>query len=170
MPVPTSATGHVSLSLRGVPPGDPFRSPRLQRAPVGPIPVPMGSAQFPHGPRRTPMPSASPTRVSSRILLSLSTLALVLAGTLSTPAQAAKAKPKTTTSVSWPQFRNTSDHVGVNTSETQLGPSNVGGVGLVWTFSAGDQIQASPTVVGGVLYVGSYDNTFYALNASTGAK
>jgi outer membrane protein assembly factor BamB len=41
----------------------------------------------------------------------------------------------------------------------------------LWSFAAAGTIYASPTVSGGVVYVGSYStNTFYALNATTGAK
>ncbi len=42
---------------------------------------------------------------------------------------------------------------------------------VLWSFAAAGTVYASPTVSGGVVYVGSYStNTFYALNATTGAK
>ena len=39
-----------------------------------------------------------------------------------------------------------------------------------WTFSTGDRVYSSPTVVNGVVYVGSYDFNVYAIDASTGQK
>jgi outer membrane protein assembly factor BamB len=39
-----------------------------------------------------------------------------------------------------------------------------------WTYQTSGSILSSPTVVGGVVYVGSDDNTLYALDAATGAK
>ncbi|MDH5595131.1 MAG: PQQ-like beta-propeller repeat protein, partial [Candidatus Bathyarchaeota archaeon] len=40
---------------------------------------------------------------------------------------------------------------------------------LIWNYTTGDAVASSPAVVGGVVYVGSYDRKIYALNASTGA-
>ncbi|HEU0003570.1 MAG TPA: PQQ-binding-like beta-propeller repeat protein [Ktedonobacteraceae bacterium] len=39
-----------------------------------------------------------------------------------------------------------------------------------WSYQTRDSIVSSPTVVGGVVYVGSDDNTLYALDAATGAR
>jgi PQQ-like domain len=39
---------------------------------------------------------------------------------------------------------------------------------LAWTFPTGDAVSASPTVVEGVVYVGSWDGYFYALDAKLG--
>ena len=39
-----------------------------------------------------------------------------------------------------------------------------------WSYQTSGSIISSPTVVGGVVYVGSDDNTLYALDAATGAK
>src|SRR5437899_13665 len=51
------------------------------------------------------------------------------------------------------------------------GASNTGvRGGLVWSFRTGGNVDSSPTVVNGVVYVGSEDGRVYALNASTGAK
>ncbi|MCL9817806.1 PQQ-binding-like beta-propeller repeat protein [Natronocalculus amylovorans] len=33
----------------------------------------------------------------------------------------------------------------------------------MWRFETGNHVQSSPTVVDGTLYVGSYDNSLYAL-------
>ncbi len=39
---------------------------------------------------------------------------------------------------------------------------------LQWTSETGDAIVSSPAVVGGVVFVGSYDNYLYALDAESG--
>ena len=39
---------------------------------------------------------------------------------------------------------------------------------LLWSYKTGDYVFSSPTVSGGVVYVGSDDNRLYALDASTG--
>jgi len=38
----------------------------------------------------------------------------------------------------------------------------------LWQFACEDEIRASPTVHGGTLYIGAYDNNLYALDAETG--
>jgi eukaryotic-like serine/threonine-protein kinase len=39
-----------------------------------------------------------------------------------------------------------------------------------WVFPTGEAVSSSPTVVNGVLYVGSNDSSVYALDASTGQQ
>ena len=52
--------------------------------------------------------------------------------------------------------------------------SGLGVVGLgpnyayAWNYTTGNIIESSPAVVGGYLYIGSADDNFYCLNASTG--
>src|SRR5580658_4478082 len=74
------------------------------------------------------------------------------------------------THTNWLQYRFAPNHDGVNPFETVLSPTTVGGLTLKWTFTAAAGFYGTPTVVNGVDYVGSDDFTFYALNASTGAK
>jgi serine/threonine-protein kinase len=38
-----------------------------------------------------------------------------------------------------------------------------------WTYITGNAIVATPTVVNGVVYIGSFDHNVYALNASNGS-
>src|SRR5437660_8199157 len=52
---------------------------------------------------------------------------------------------------------------------SRINPSNVSSLQLAWTFATGDAVSASPTVVDGVVYVGSWDGYFYALNAHSGS-
>ena len=74
-----------------------------------------------------------------------------------------------TVDVDWPSFRDGPRHLGWNRHENVLGPSTVAGLAVDWSFTTGDQVFASPAVVDGVVYVGSHDRKFYALNAETGA-
>ena len=41
---------------------------------------------------------------------------------------------------------------------------------LTWSFTTGGYVFSSPAVVNGVVYVGSWDNNIYAINASTGGE
>jgi outer membrane protein assembly factor BamB len=61
-------------------------------------------------------------------------------------------------------------HRGTNPYENTLSPLNVGGIDRQWSHATGDAVLSSPTVVNGVVYIGSEDGEVYALNASTGAK
>ena len=49
-------------------------------------------------------------------------------------------------------------------------PSQVGegGAQVLWTFTADDEIRASPLVTRGVVFFGAYDSYLYALNAKSG--
>jgi len=47
-------------------------------------------------------------------------------------------------------------------------PSNDSSIKPVWVFKCEDEIRGSPTIEGGVLYVGTYDHNLYAINASEG--
>jgi outer membrane protein assembly factor BamB/tRNA A-37 threonylcarbamoyl transferase component Bud32 len=46
--------------------------------------------------------------------------------------------------------------------------SNPGGIKPVWAFQCEDEIRGTALYLGGMLYVGCYDNNLYALNAATG--
>lgn len=65
----------------------------------------------------------------------------------------------------WPMFGHDSQHTGQSVSS---GPSG-SAVAPLWTFSALDSIQASPCLSSTLLYVGSDDASFYALNPTTGS-
>jgi outer membrane protein assembly factor BamB/tRNA A-37 threonylcarbamoyl transferase component Bud32 len=45
---------------------------------------------------------------------------------------------------------------------------DVGDIMEIWRFACEDEVRSSPTVNSGIVYVGSYDNNLYALNAETG--
>ena len=67
------------------------------------------------------------------------------------------------TADSWPMFHHDLTHTGV--SDTSAPTTNQ----TLWEFNTGGQMD-SPTVVDGVVYVGSYDHKVYAFNASDGAQ
>jgi outer membrane protein assembly factor BamB len=69
----------------------------------------------------------------------------------------------------WAQFRKGPFHQGNNPLENVLNSYTVSGLNEAWRYPTGDYVLSSPAVVNGVVYVGSFDNKVYALNATTGA-
>jgi outer membrane protein assembly factor BamB len=70
----------------------------------------------------------------------------------------------------WPQFRFESDGARLNPYENVLSPRNVGNLAVKWIFKTGSSVVSAPTVVNGVVYIGSNDDNVYALDAHTGKK
>ena len=70
----------------------------------------------------------------------------------------------------WSQFHFDADGTRLNPYENVLNPKNVGRLELRWSYATGGPVYYSPAVVNGVVYIGSYDDNLYALNAHTGAK
>lgn len=68
----------------------------------------------------------------------------------------------------WPMYGRNLSHSFSNTS-SRINQANVAHLRPLWEFVTSDTISASPTVVNGILYVGSWDGFFYALNATSGA-
>jgi len=62
----------------------------------------------------------------------------------------------------WTMFRNDLNRTGVVADDWSPGE-------VTWNFSTGDSIKASPAISGGVVYITSYDDYIYALDAVTGA-
>ena len=71
-------------------------------------------------------------------------------------------------SADWPTYQHDPQRTGVNIEAT-LSASNVTGLKQHWTLSTGSTIEASASVAGGIVYIGSWDGNEYALNASTGS-
>ena len=68
---------------------------------------------------------------------------------------------------SWAQYGNTID------GTRQAGPSpitaaTIGALRPLWRFAAEGPVTGTPVVAGGIVYIGSYDGTLYALDARTG--
>jgi len=66
----------------------------------------------------------------------------------------------------WPTYGH--DAQRTFTGETTLTPRSVATLARAWSFPTGLAVTATPTVVGGTVYVGSWDGNFYALNLRTG--
>ena len=71
--------------------------------------------------------------------------------------------------VSWPMYGHDVRQSRFNAGETVIGPQNVGSLHQAWFLPTGGPVTATPIEVGGVVYVGSWDHNFYALDAATGA-
>jgi polyvinyl alcohol dehydrogenase (cytochrome) len=67
----------------------------------------------------------------------------------------------------WPTYGHDAQHTfhGLTT----LTKRSVKRLKVAWFFPTADAVTATPTVVGGTVYVGSWDDNFYALNLETGA-
>jgi polyvinyl alcohol dehydrogenase (cytochrome) len=68
----------------------------------------------------------------------------------------------------WPQYLGGPDHSSFTTATT-ITKTNAASLHLIRSVSLGN-LQASPSVVDGVAYVGSLSGNFYAVNLSTGKK
>lgn len=73
-----------------------------------------------------------------------------------------------TTGSDWPMYLHDVQRTS-STDETILSPANVGQLTKRWSFQTDGGIAASATVVGGTVYVGSWDGYEYALDELTGA-
>lgn len=47
-------------------------------------------------------------------------------------------------------------------------PMKANSIKPLWTFKCEDEVRGSPSIFQGILYIGSYDNNLYALNAADG--
>src|SRR5208283_2321938 len=64
--------------------------------------------------------------------------------------------------IAWPMFHGDLTHSGSSNSAAPTTNATL------WKFNTGGQVD-SPTVVSGVVYVGSFDHNIYAFNASDGS-
>ena len=62
----------------------------------------------------------------------------------------------------WTMFRHNLSHTGYSTSSA---PSTAN---VQWNYMTAGQVRSSPAVADGIVFVGSYDDKVYALNATTG--
>src|SRR5438094_5623646 len=86
-------------------------------------------------------------------------LAVLLIGVTGGPALAA----------GWPMYGHDLQQSRFNAGETLIGTQNVGSLHQAWFLPTGGPVTATPIEVGGVVYVGSWDHNFYAIDAATGA-
>ena len=76
-------------------------------------------------------------------------------------------KPQSPTE-DWPTFLHDNSRTSAS-NETVLTTSNVAQLAKLWAYKTGGGIAAEPTIVGGTVYIGSWDGYMYALNGITGA-
>jgi polyvinyl alcohol dehydrogenase (cytochrome) len=67
----------------------------------------------------------------------------------------------------WPGYGRNPQHTFA--APTTLTPAGVPALRKAWEFRTGDAVTATPTVVNGTVYVGSWDGVFYAIDLATGA-
>ena len=69
----------------------------------------------------------------------------------------------------WPMYGHDIRQSRFNAAETAISRQTVGSLHQVWFLQTGGPVTATPSEVDGVVYVGSWDHSFYALDARTGA-
>ena len=79
-----------------------------------------------------------------------------------------RAQPVATGPQDWPTYLHDVARSSA-TSESILSTANVPTLVQQWSHATGGVVAASPAIVNGVVYVGSWDGNEYALNGSTGA-
>ena len=67
----------------------------------------------------------------------------------------------------WPMYGRNLQHTFHN-PDAAITPDNVAQLQSAWVFPTGDAVSASPAVVDGVVYTGSWDGFFYALDTQSG--
>jgi outer membrane protein assembly factor BamB len=69
----------------------------------------------------------------------------------------------------WPTYQHDPQRSGIATTETVLSKASVaGGLKQHWKVSTGSTIEASASVVGGTVFVGSWDGNEYAIDGASG--
>lgn len=117
---------------------------------------------------------AEPTparRASQRAIFVLGAALLVALPTVAANAApstggAGSAAANTRSAKNWASFGNGPEHDFV--APTTLTAANVGTLHEAWFFPTGDAVTATPTIVDGVAYFGSWDTKFYAVDLATG--
>jgi outer membrane protein assembly factor BamB len=71
-------------------------------------------------------------------------------------------------SAEWTMYQHDSSHSG-NSSDSQIGTSNIASLTQAWSFTTGDMVTGTPIVADGVVYIGSWDGKMYALRERDGS-
>jgi outer membrane protein assembly factor BamB len=70
---------------------------------------------------------------------------------------------------SWPMYQHDAGHSGAqNAACAAIKPANVATLRPAWAVLTRDNVSASVAVVDGIVYAGSWDGTFYAIDATSG--
>jgi polyvinyl alcohol dehydrogenase (cytochrome) len=99
--------------------------------------------------------------------LTLLATSIVLATGSPGAAPANSEKPTVVSLRDWPTYGHDAQHTFH--AATTLTPSVIPRLRKAWKFRTGDAVTATPTVVAGAVYVGSWDGYFYAIDLRTGA-
>lgn len=67
----------------------------------------------------------------------------------------------------WPTFLGNVERTATNLSESIITVSTAQNLHYSWKFTTGGDVVASPAIVNGVMYIGSWDGYEYAINLST---
>jgi polyvinyl alcohol dehydrogenase (cytochrome) len=109
-------------------------------------------------------------------LLVLCTIAASLAAGQSSGSRSSRANATKTVSTNgpgssdWPMYGRDLAGSHYNPNEKQITPATVSRLKPKWIFETGADVSSQPTVVGGVVYFGSWDGKEYAVDAKTGKK
>jgi outer membrane protein assembly factor BamB len=119
-----------------------------------------------------------------KLVVATSSVALVALGAVGSadgPGAAGGDAPDEATAITsganWTSYLFNAGHASYNAGATTITSANAGSLKASWTWmppappipALGEDITSSPTVFGGVIYVGANNGSFYALNESTGA-
>jgi polyvinyl alcohol dehydrogenase (cytochrome) len=91
--------------------------------------------------------------------------ATVCAAVLTAPLAAGGA----TTGTDWSAYGRNPGHSSASFGDAAVTTTNAGQLTAAWQFAPGTRLDASPTVVGGRVYIGGRNAMFYVLDAATGA-
>ena len=91
----------------------------------------------------------------------------LLSGCSGGAARVALTSPVVAGAWDWPSYGHDAQHSFHG--RTTLTEATARTLAVAWFFRTGDAVTATPTVVAGTVYVGSWDGNFYALNLETGA-
>src|SRR5205823_2428995 len=83
---------------------------------------------------------------------------------------AAFAAPPRAATDDWPSYLHDPARTAANPGENTLSAANASQLTRLWSFKTGGVVAASATVVGGVVFVGSWDGYEYAVNVQTGKR
>src|SRR5690348_10411938 len=70
----------------------------------------------------------------------------------------------------WPTYLGMVSRQGRSVGEVALSPATAGLLVPLWNFTTNGPVSASPAIVQGTVYIGSWDGYEYAINASTGKQ
>src|SRR5687768_2065682 len=74
-------------------------------------------------------------------------------------------------SCAWPMYGHDPGHSGSQSADcSAIDRTNVATLRPAWAVPTRDNVTASPSVSNGIVYVGAWDGTFYALDAETGEE